>query len=120
MDNLLTRLSDLSEWADANEYEVPINLGDTLREAAEEIRKLTAERDAAVEDLRFQHDCDQCKNKEVSDNCQTGICDGCTMYCPCRGCNCGEKWEWRGCTRSGAKHIEIEGVIPDGEDTDEQ
>ena len=42
MDNLLTRLSDLAEWADANEYEVPINLGDTLREAAEEIKRLTA------------------------------------------------------------------------------
>ena len=26
MDNLLTRLSDLAEWADANEYEVPINM----------------------------------------------------------------------------------------------
>ena len=46
MDNLLTRLSDLAEWADANEYEVPIDLGDTLREAAAEIRRLTAERDA--------------------------------------------------------------------------
>ena len=42
MDDLLTRLSDLAEWADANEYEAPITLGDTLREAAEEIRRLTA------------------------------------------------------------------------------
>jgi hypothetical protein len=44
IDDLLTRLSDLAEWADANEYEVPINLGDTLREAAKKIRSLTSER----------------------------------------------------------------------------
>ena len=52
MDNLLTRLSDLAEWADANEYEVPINLGDTLREAAEKrVAELeTAQRWISVEE----------------------------------------------------------------------
>jgi hypothetical protein len=35
MDNLPTRLSDLAELADANEYEVPINPGDHLDAAAD-------------------------------------------------------------------------------------
>ena len=39
---LIKVLKEDAEWADANEYEVPINLGDTLREAAEEIKRLTA------------------------------------------------------------------------------
>jgi hypothetical protein len=94
MDNLLTRLSDLEEWADANEYEVPINLGDTLREAMEEIRKLTAERDAAVTDLKMcmrrlgkipqQWPCDVCGNPNKP---------------KCWRC----EPEWRGCTRPESK-----------------
>ena len=94
-EELIKALKEDAEWAHANEYEVPINLGDTLREAAEELTEM----------LRFlPHNCGTCVhyNKE----------------CIISGPEC--RWEWRGCTRSGAKHIEIEGVIPDGEDTDGQ
>ena len=45
-EELIKALKEDAEWADANEYEVPLTLGDTLREAAAEIRRLTAERDA--------------------------------------------------------------------------
>lgn len=37
---LIDELKELAEWAEANEWEVPITLGDTLRKAAETIRLL--------------------------------------------------------------------------------
>lgn len=41
-DVLIRRLTELAEWADANEWEAPIDLGDTIREAVEELKKTTA------------------------------------------------------------------------------
>jgi hypothetical protein len=43
MDNLLTRLSDLAELADANEYEIPLCMGDNQWEAADLIESLQAQ-----------------------------------------------------------------------------
>lgn len=34
---LMRELREMAEWADANEWEVPITLGDVLREAAERL-----------------------------------------------------------------------------------
>lgn len=92
MDNLLTRLSDLEEWADANEYEVPINLGDTLREAMEEIRRMTEERDEVMKYI--PHNCGTCLHLYVSsmDNANCDIGGPTTCH-----------WEWRGCTRPESK-----------------
>lgn len=39
MSELINRLIELAEWADANEWEVPIDLGDTIMEAVEELKK---------------------------------------------------------------------------------
>lgn len=40
---LIQRLLEYAEWADANEYEVPLCLGDDLRKAAEYIRRKEGE-----------------------------------------------------------------------------
>ena len=37
---LIARLIELAEWADANEWEVPIDLGDTIMEAAERLKQV--------------------------------------------------------------------------------
>ena len=50
MDDLLARLPDLAEWADANEWETPITLGDHLDAAADALEaadKRIAELEAA-------------------------------------------------------------------------
>lgn len=39
MQNLIERLREYAEWTDANEWEVPLCLGDDLREAAEYIEQ---------------------------------------------------------------------------------
>ena len=41
MDELVTRLREHAEWADGNEWEVPITLPDDLRKAADSIEKLS-------------------------------------------------------------------------------
>lgn len=46
-EKLIHELLDLAEWADANIYEVPINLPDTLRAAANTI-------DSMSENLNFR------------------------------------------------------------------
>jgi hypothetical protein len=152
-EELIQSLRSDAEWAHANEWETPITLGDHLDAAAAALERLTAERDAAVEDMtavlkRDSDDiCAYCKNrieckKEQCEKYSSGVGDvdgnypdwkwtcmdfdygTCSLLAdtPCNGCfddDC-SGFEWRGCTRSGAKHIEIEGVIPDGEDTDGQ
>lgn len=37
---LIARLIELAEWADANEWEVPIDLGDTIMEAVERLKRM--------------------------------------------------------------------------------
>lgn len=40
MSTLIDRLIELAEWADANEWEVPIDLGDTIMEAVEQLKRM--------------------------------------------------------------------------------
>lgn len=53
--HLADKLAEYAKWADANEYEVPIDLADLLREAAERLSEtkadLRTERDALCRDL---------------------------------------------------------------------
>ena len=37
---LIARLIELAEWADANEWEVPIDLGDVIMEAVERLKRM--------------------------------------------------------------------------------
>ena len=68
-EELIQSLRSDAEWAHANEWETPITLGDHLDAAADALERLTAERDAAVEDMtavlkRDSDDiCAYCKNR---------------------------------------------------------
>ena len=68
-EELIAALRSDAEWAHANEWETPITLGDHLDAAADALERLTAERDAAVEDMtavlkRDSDDiCAYCKNR---------------------------------------------------------
>ena len=41
-DDLLNRLSEHADWCDANEWEIPITMGDDIREAIATIKRYKA------------------------------------------------------------------------------
>lgn len=66
-----------------------------VRELREKLEQVTAERDAAIADLKILSDCDyckyDCKNYEEDD------CRFCSVKkCKCKTCKDGSSWEWRG------------------------
>ena len=79
---LIKALKEDAEWAHANEWETPITLGDHLDAAAAALERLTAERDAAVEDMTAVL-------KRDSDD----ICAYCKKLIECKGegCECFEQ-----------------------------
>lgn len=97
---LVQGLRAYAEWAEGNEYEVPLDMSDLLREAADALensdgvldaaarvaRKYKAQRDAAVRQLRRIGDCDTCKNNRP------------VGYDPpeCVTCTKGQAWKWDG------------------------
>ena len=102
---LIQALRADAEWAHANEWETPITLGDHLDAAAyaleallaeverqaEKLASVTAERDAAVEDLR----------KNRARKCDCCAYAGRSERWPCVDCqssisNYGDGWKWRG------------------------
>ena len=68
-DDLTTRLREYAEWAAANEWEVPLMLGDHLKEAAETIEKLARNLKDCRNELCLR--CGQYKQRHL------GACDGC-------------------------------------------
>ena len=73
-------------------------------EKADRIKKLEAERDAAVADILYAAsvylgECNTCKNGEVCAACKRqDACDECpNSKCMCSGCSAGRSnWQWRG------------------------
>ena len=67
-------------------------------EAAEaRAEKAERERDAAIERLREDHWCDDCKHSPVSQACRNdGECSVCESKCYCGGCEDGSLWECNG------------------------
>lgn len=66
------------------------------------IERLTAERDALIEQIKERHDCMDCKH---NDFCEFDGADGDIIFdcmncmkegCPCAGCIDSSRWEWRG------------------------
>ncbi len=77
-------------------------MGDMMAGAADLIERLTAERDALIEQIKERHDCMDCKH---NDFCEFGGADGDIIFdcmncmkegCPCAGCCDSSRWEWRG------------------------
>lgn len=99
---LVTDLREDAEWAQANEWETPITLGDNLTAAADLIESLSAEleqvkreRDAAVEDLHLWG-CFSCKHAGYS---HSEICASCVYNRNriAKGYVSGKnRYEWRG------------------------
>ena len=68
-----------------------------------QLAQVTAERDAAVEDLRSP--LDNCKVCRHGNDAFPGGCDGdcmeCGLDCFCKDCRNGSKFEWRGVQEGG-------------------
>lgn len=67
--NLVNALRDHAEWAEGNQWETPITLGDDLTEAADRIEAQTKEIDALRNEL-----CLKCGNYTLA---HEGACNGC-------------------------------------------
>ena len=105
-DEIVNALRENAEWCDANEYDVPLCMGDNQRAAADLIESLQAQlavsqhrEQAAVEDMKIIADTYREKN------CDDGICglckfdadhglDGYANECP--GFETDDCFEWRG------------------------
>lgn len=125
---LVEALREDAEWAHANEWEIPITLGDHLREAADMIEHLDEENagldilltsaqsaaetwqrraEAAERDLREADrlDCVHCiHNKPIDAKCEAYDfnCRTCKEPCACKSCEGNSNWKWRGlCAENG-------------------
>ena len=67
--NLVNALREHAEWAEGNQWETPITLGDDLTEAADLIEAQAKEIDALRNEL-----CMKCGNYTLA---HEGACDGC-------------------------------------------
>lgn len=67
--NLVNALREHAEWAEGNQWETPITLGDDLAEAADLIEAQAKEIDALRNEL-----CLKCGNYTMA---HEGACDGC-------------------------------------------
>ena len=67
--NLVNVLREHAEWAEGNEWETPITLGDDLTEAADRIEAQAKEIDALRNEL-----CLKCGSYKLSNK---GACNGC-------------------------------------------
>lgn len=67
--NLVNALREHAEWAEGNQWETPITLGDDLAEAADRIEAQTKEIDALRNEL-----CLKCGNYTLA---HEGACNGC-------------------------------------------
>jgi hypothetical protein len=67
--NLVNALREHAEWAEGNQWETPITLGDDLAEAADRIEAQAKEIDALRNEL-----CLKCGNYTLA---HEGACNGC-------------------------------------------
>lgn len=67
--NLVNALREHAEWAEGNQWETPITLGDDLTEAADRIEAQAKEIDALRNEL-----CLKCGNYTMA---HEGACNGC-------------------------------------------
>lgn len=94
---IVKALREHAEWAQENEWECPITLGDDLRKAADLIESLQAQlaesqrrERAAVEDLNLTANCDVCKHYDADEiSCAKPTVDSYSCF------------EWRGPQEAG-------------------
>ena len=91
-DEIVRALRENADWCGANEYEIPLCMGDNQREAANLIESLQAQlaesqrrEQAAVEEVYKIAACDACKHYDPDENA-----------CAKPMVNSGDCFEWRG------------------------
>ncbi len=103
---LVKSLREDAEWAQANEWETPITLGDNLIVAADMIEAMEADRDAwkrkaeaAVKELNRIADCESCVNWKRS-----GLTDACLCCYKSGFVEVERNYTWRGpCAENGGE-----------------
>lgn len=79
---LVEKLWEHAEWADANEWEAPITLGDDLRAAAEALEAMHGHWEVSNVPA-FDLECSVCGAAICWDNTMGAVFAPC--YCPCWG-----------------------------------
>ncbi len=68
-----------------------------LESMQEELDRVKAERDAAINDLKAGAWCENCAHYADMAECgEIPMCNVCRVECYCKDCNDGNKWAWRG------------------------
>lgn len=106
---LVESLREDAEWAQANEWETPITLGDNLTAAADMIEKLSTDLETTCHRLaRSMQEQDDWKlrAKAAEHDMRKAImgtgspCKSCKYPiqddAPCSVCDCVSHWQWRG------------------------
>lgn len=107
--DLIEKLNDLEAIAygyningevlgmDCSDFEqIMVDSTATITYLQNQLSKVTAERDAAVRDLRHRDNCDICIGSQNYISGCNGECLDCNLDCRCKDCRNESKWEWRG------------------------
>ena len=73
------------------------DVASALESMQEELDRVKAERDAAINDLKAGAWCENCAHYADMAECgEIPMCNVCHVECYCKDCNDGNKWAWRG------------------------
>lgn len=73
------------------------DVASALESMQEELDRVKAERDAAINDLKAGAWCENCAHYADMAECgEIPMCNVCRVECYCKDCNDGNKWAWRG------------------------
>ncbi len=82
----------------ADEVHIPMNAIEENEKLRADFARVTAERDAAVEDIKHNNNCTVCAYGLSQGDCETNDydCENCRANCECKSCRNENNWKWRG------------------------
>ena len=87
---------EICEWMD-NAQKAITELSGKAGQLEKQLAEVTAERDAAINDLKAGAWCENCAHYADMAECgELPMCYVCRVECYCKDCNDGNKWAWRG------------------------